>query len=78
MCPRGRPHVGRMLTDVAIMPTQLWQALHGTRPMDITGFDFFGLGARRREEEPEAAHEGESSSCSRGKVMRSPRISPAS
>ena len=47
----GARTVGRMLVHVAITPTRLWQALHGTRSMDVTTFDFFGLGARLQEEE---------------------------
>ena len=50
----GARTVGQMLTHVAITPTHLWQALHGTRSMDIRGFDFLGLGARLREEEQKA------------------------
>ena len=47
----GARTVGQMLTHVAITPMQLWHALHGTRTMDVTTFDFFGLGARLQEEE---------------------------
>jgi len=47
----GARTVGRMLTHVAIAPTRLWQGMHGTRSTDMTGFDFFGLGARMQAEE---------------------------
>ena len=47
----GARTVGRMLTHVAIVPTRLWQGMHGTRSTDMTGFDFFGLGARMQAEE---------------------------
>ena len=47
----GARTVGRMLTHVAIAPTRLWQGMHGTRSNDMTGFDFFGLGARMQAEE---------------------------
>ena len=58
----GARTVGRMLTHVAIAPTRLWQGMHGTRSTDMTGFDFFGLGARMQAES-DAAHERRSSSC---------------
>jgi len=47
----GARTVGRMLTHVAIVPTRLWQGMHGTRSTDMTGFDFFGLGAQLQAEE---------------------------
>src|SRR4030095_11742782 len=47
----GARTVGRMLTHVAIAPTRLWQGMHGTRASNMTGFDFFGLGARMQAEE---------------------------
>src|SRR6187401_2113535 len=47
----GTRTVGRMLTHVAIVPTRLWQGMHGTGSTDMTGFDFFGLGARMQAEE---------------------------
>ena len=47
----GARTVGRMLTHVAIAPTRLWQGMHGTRSTDMTGFDFFGLGAQLQAEE---------------------------
>ena len=47
----GARTVRRMLTHVAIAPMRLWHGMHGTRSMDMTGFDFLGLGERMGQEE---------------------------
>ena len=47
----GARTVGQMFTHVALAPTMLWMKMHGTRSMDVMGFDFLGLGRTMQAEE---------------------------